>query len=992
MTQSAPIDHVTPYDRFALDQATLVHMLASRVKHPELVDFFGPKLYAELVALARATTRRTRRAPGRRVYVLPGIMGSQLGFVRGERKPNDVVWLDPIDIAFGRLTDLTLNPASRVTALGAMSYSYLKITLSLRKAGFDAVLLDYDWRHDIATLGKRLAERLDADGRDEVAIVGHSMGGLVARAALAQPAGARVSQLVMLGTPNSGSLAAVQALRGTYSVVRKVAMLDLRHDAEFLASSVFSSFPGLHELLPSSPTVSDLDLFDRASWPSRGPGPNRELLAASAGLAQRLAPADPRFHVVIGCNRTTATSVALRDDDFEYEYSLLGDGTVPIELARLPGARHSYVDCGHSDLSLDDRVIAGTIDLLKTGASQLLASSPPLRRGALSRVRDAELRGQYREKIDWPRMTPAQRREFLDTLNEPPRGRKHRRTHRPTAARPLAVRVIVGDVANSRAAAIAVGLLRGVPAKGAAADVDQRLGGVIGDWLQHRVVSGDAGSVTPIPRSLQKGGGNPRTAYLLIGLGRFDRLGVDVIELAAENLARFAEAPPYRSLATVAWGARAGIEPADSFAAQLRGILRARAAGHTKIARIDLHVLNRAEAQRVQARLVEFVGARPAGALRLVPLAPLPTRAVTRVRKLPGTAHLIVAAEARREGMETWRASLLTGGTSAAIYSHSRRFRAEALDALDREFAAPELTPARVKLLGRKLGSLVLHPALAEALVATRLQPLSVVHDAAGSRVPWETLNLHGWIPALESGLSRRYATADLVPARFDAERLAQRDLSVLVIANPTRDLPGAELERERIMAILGRVPKVRVTEVAREAATLARVTAELEAGRHDVIHFAGHAFFDARRPGESGLALADGDLTGSAVGALRRLPPLVVFNACESARLRRGTRTARGAKSERGARAAKRERGVRTNLSLAESLLRAGLAHYVGTHWPVEDEAATAFATVFYRELLRSTIGSALVKSRRAVLARRSPDWADYVHYGDGDFRLKST
>jgi hypothetical protein len=986
VSHPAPSDHVTPYDRFALDEATLVRMLASRRRHPELVDYFGPALHAELVALARATTKSRRRAPGRRVYVLPGIMGSQLGFVRGDRKANDVIWLDPIDIAFGRLTDLTLTAASRIVTLGAMSYSYLKITLSLRKAGFDAVLLDYDWRHDIATLGKRLAQRIETDDRDEIAIVGHSMGGLVARAALIHPAGARVSQLVMLGTPNSGSLAAVQALRGTYSVVRKLAMLDLRHDAEFLARDVFSTFPGLHELLPSSPAVSDLDLFDRASWPTRGPGPNADLLAASAGLAQRLAAADPRFHAVIGCNQTTATSVTLRDDDFEYEYSLLGDGTVPIELARLPGARHSYVECDHSDLPLDDSVIAGTIDLLKTGASQLLASSPPLRRGALTRVRDAELREQYKEKIDWPRMTPAQRREFLDTLNEPPRGRMHRRPHRPTAAKPLAVRVIVGDVADSRAAATAVALLRGVPAKGAAADVDQRLGGVIGDWLQHRVVSGDAGSVTPIPRSLQKGRGKPRTAYLLIGLGRFDRLGLDVIELAAENLARFAEAPPYRSLATVAWGARAGIDPADSFAAQLRGILRARAAGNTKLARVDLHVLTRADAQRVQARLVDFVDARPAGALRLTPLAPLPTRAVTRVRKLPGTAHLIVSAEARREGMETWRASLLTGGTSAAIYSHGRRFSADALDALDHEFAQPSLTSARVTSLGRKLGSLVLHPALARALLETRRQPLSVVHDAAGSRVPWETLNLRGWIPALESGLSRRYATADLVPARFDPTRLSQRELSVLVIANPTRDLPGAELERERITRILGRAPKVRVTEVTGEAATLARVTAELEAGRHDVIHYAGHAFFDARRPGESGLALADGDLTGSAVAALGRLPPLVVFNACESARLRRGA-SARGGNH---ARAAKRERGVRTNLSLAESLLRAGLAHYVGTHWPVEDEAATAFATVFYRELLRTSIGGALVKARRAVHTRRSPDWADYVHYGDGDFRLK--
>ena len=81
----------------------------------------------------------------------------------------------------------------------------------------------------------------------------------------------------------------------------------------------------------------------------------------------------------------------------------------------------------------------------------------------------------------------------------------------------------------------------------------------------------------------------------------------------------------------------------------------------------------------------------------------------------------------------------------------------------------------------------------------------------------------------------------------------------------------------------------------------------------------------------------------------------------------------------------------MRTNLSLAETLLRAGLAHYIGTHWPVADDAAAAFAATFYRELLRGTIGNALVKARRAVHARRSPDWADYVHYGDAEFRLKS-
>ena len=199
-----PADHITPYDRLGLDEAALISMLASRAAHEGLVEYFGAELHAELARLARATSRKrkTRAAPQRRVYVLPGIMGSQLGFIRGGKRPNDVLWLDPIDIAFGRLTELKLSDASRITALGAMSYSYLKITLSLRAAGFDAVLLDYDWRRDIATLGKLLAERLTADGRDDVALIGHSMGGLVARGALMHAAGKRVSQLIMLGTPN----------------------------------------------------------------------------------------------------------------------------------------------------------------------------------------------------------------------------------------------------------------------------------------------------------------------------------------------------------------------------------------------------------------------------------------------------------------------------------------------------------------------------------------------------------------------------------------------------------------------------------------------------------------------------------------------------------------------------------------------------------------------------------------------------------------------
>ena len=175
MSHGAPADHVTPYDRLGFSETTLIAMLASPEPHEGLVEYFGEKLHADLVKLARAS-QRPRARPGRRVYLLPGIMGSQLGFIRGGQRPNDIVWLDPIDINFGRLNELSFPGSPKLIALGAMSYTYLKLTLSLRKAGFDAVLVEYDWRRDIESLGLALAERLVADGCENVALVGAQHG------------------------------------------------------------------------------------------------------------------------------------------------------------------------------------------------------------------------------------------------------------------------------------------------------------------------------------------------------------------------------------------------------------------------------------------------------------------------------------------------------------------------------------------------------------------------------------------------------------------------------------------------------------------------------------------------------------------------------------------------------------------------------------------------------------------------------------------------
>ena len=131
-------------------------------------------------------------------------------------------------------------------------YSHLKLRLRLRAAGFAVTFHDYDWRLGIEESGASFAARLREQSSRRLAIVAHSMGGLLSRTALALPGTRHVERVVLLGTPNQGSFAPVQVLRGTYAVVRKIARLDAATTAERLTEEVFNSFP---EPLPDDPGV-----------------------------------------------------------------------------------------------------------------------------------------------------------------------------------------------------------------------------------------------------------------------------------------------------------------------------------------------------------------------------------------------------------------------------------------------------------------------------------------------------------------------------------------------------------------------------------------------------------------------------------------------------------------------------------------------------------------------------------------------------------------
>jgi pimeloyl-ACP methyl ester carboxylesterase len=412
------VQHVTPYDRFGWSDVEIERMLVSGEHRQDLTAYFGTSEYQDLARLARKAERVGIKEGQPHVLVVPGILGSQLGFARTRPLPDDVLWLDPIDIQVGRLGLLGLDAGAPVIALGVVLYSHLKLRLRLRAAGFAVTLHAYDWRLGIEDSAAAFAERLREQGARRLAIVAHSMGGLVSRAALALPGTQHVERVLLLGTPNLGSFAPVQALRGTYAVVRKIARLDAATTAERLTEEVFNSFPSLYQMVPVA-SARGADLLNPRAWPDAGPALRLPLFERARGFRGGLAPPDERFAAIAGVGQETVTSASKGKSGFVYTVTRHGDGTVPATSAALAGARTYYTSTAHSDLTRDTQVASAVIDLLRKGSTTRLPMRWRSNSRAEARVSDSELRRTHTDKVDWSALTPAQRSEFLQNLNDP---------------------------------------------------------------------------------------------------------------------------------------------------------------------------------------------------------------------------------------------------------------------------------------------------------------------------------------------------------------------------------------------------------------------------------------------------------------------------------------------------------------------------------------------------------------------------------------------
>jgi CHAT domain-containing protein len=1043
MTQPNPAsqpDSARP-NPFSLANAAIENALLTGA-HPDLLaEYFGESAHAELVDLARQAHSRSLRGAGH-VLILPGIMGTKLGLPHSGPLGlcDDVIWLDPIDLAEGELIRLGLGDTPNpCVPLGVMLLFYLKLKLRLRAAGFNADFHPYDWRLDIATLGTQLAQRIAALPHGPVHLVAHSMGGLVARAALRQlaqqPAAARVVRLVMLGTPNFGSFLATQAIRGTLDTVRALAFFDPRHHVDELCAQVFNTFPGLYHLLPAAGKFARVDLYDPAQWPAEGPQPNPKLLALARQTQDLLAPPDPRFALIAGVDQKTVTDLEPGPAGFAYTETTAGDGTVPLALAQLPGTSTWFVAESHGSLPNNALVTRAVIDLLNTGTTSALPRQWAPSRAARRTVTDTVLRAAV---PDTKRGAPPNARETRTLLDRFLSTTARETSPASTAANPQAVQLDTVRIARRRqhrldiclaqgsitevsARAIVLGLFREVAPEGPALALDRRLGGAIAEFTQRRMFAGGIGEVFILPT-----GRRPVWADLILftGLGTFDQFNEDVLDLVAENVVRTLVRTDVDDFATVLLGGRSGPSVGSLLESLFRGFLRGLldADRDRALRRLTLCELDPDRFEEIKRELLRLAATPLFADVEVtfdetrLPVPPETPEPVSRGLAAPAgltPAYLIVRQEGGRGSLLRFRSAVLTAGAKASVLTAERLVDPADLDRFLRDLTPYHLIDDALPDFAARLANLALAPEVLAVLPALAGQPLAIVHDAAASRLPWELLRCGDSYPALDGGMSRRYLADNLSVAKWLDERRTHPILEMLLVVNPTADLAGAEAEADRILDLLATHPGVRITRRSRDEATRGALLEDFRSGRFDLVHYAGHAFFDARHPSASGLCCAhDEILSGRDLSGLGNLPNLVFFNACESARVRgttvprrapaaapaapstpSGPGTAAEASNPAPTPALDLAERVNQTVGLAEAFLRGGVANYVGTYWPVGDNAAREFAGRFYGAIIEGqSIGSALLAGRAAVraLPEKSVDWADYVHYGNPHFVVK--
>ena len=391
--------------------------------------YLGDERYQGMhsMALKRKVSRSVTDKPKGNVVVIHGIMGAELSVSSGGA--GDLTWVNRFRILRGWLDRLRLTDDGRseanskftVTASGTMKRYYGEMILTLGQ-NWNVKDFYFDWRKDLELAADAFNLKLGDwfDKNKPVHIVAHSMGGLVARTFIKkypdrwksmwdrEKNGLEGGRLIMLGTPNYGSFAIPQVMTGVESLVRKLALLDVRHNVPELLNT-FNSFVGSYQMLPSPEVMTNIEnLYDAGAYTKFNVTVSQQHLTRARKHHEWLKDAvDPaRMIYVAGYDQPTFSDIAdwnKLDTTKGYAMTVDGDGRVPHRLGLLKGPDGTpvptyYIKEDHGNLSINKKILGTLDELLKTGETEALPDRLPTVR-ALQAASQDDLRQQYEDAL-----------------------------------------------------------------------------------------------------------------------------------------------------------------------------------------------------------------------------------------------------------------------------------------------------------------------------------------------------------------------------------------------------------------------------------------------------------------------------------------------------------------------------------------------------------------------------------------------------------------
>jgi CHAT domain-containing protein/pimeloyl-ACP methyl ester carboxylesterase len=978
------------------------------------------------------------------VVLIPGIMGSHLTVVRGKKRNR--IWVDVSDLMKGGMRKLAIGATDPVEADAVVPSAYDAFARFLRGQDLHVLPFPYDWRLSLLEATRKLADlleqRLRASSRP-IRIVAHSMGGLVARALIAEypDLWQRVltgdGRLVQVGTPNGGSGVIPAILCGEERMLERLGALDLTLSRKELVALV-GRFPGLLEMSPLQPESAGLDLFDPAAWQQLRAltVPTKASLVQARKTRDRLDGVELRAHTgndrrvvyVAGCAASTpmVEGSGTKADPYRLGASAHGDGRVLWSSGIPADVPVFHIETKHGGLLDHRRSFEGLLDLIETGTTTRLASGPPKPRAAAAERGAGELADEEIEVFPSEELVLAAALGRDDEVEaEPAEAAEERR---------LEVRVVHGDLVYA-SHPVLVGHYAGDPIVSAEAVLDRHLDGELSYRAQLGTYPGRIGTAEVVVQASRKdtrrSSAGPSGA-VVIGLGHVGELTPGALTRSVEvGLVRLVQAhracgepvTQLRVSSLLVGSGEAGLGLEQALESILRGV---------QLVNRRLADLPRNEGEPAGAIVgVDFVELYEDRALEAL-------RHIEQLRQQEAFGALQVSLKLQRGEGRRRRASYTAPAgwwTRLSIKTDEKvegrmRFTAHgglaraAEEPLDFQLGLVEqlLAESRSSSASRWVG---LPRTLFELLVpkalkgnASERRNLSLVLDDGTAKVPWELL-VDRMAPEDEpiAGLLR-----ELVVTKPPAVAHAEGSRALVVGDPPSSlvELPGAQAEAKQVAATLaGRNWKVerriRKDPQSEKRPGEAEITAASVLGAvmcddYRIVHLAGHGVYDPDSPLRSGMVLGglakparrsgraeddsrEGRTENNSANsdAARSHEEFALLTPAEVAQMRLLPELVFVNCCHLGRIEQTPPHLLAANLGTA--LIKAGVKAVVVAGWAVEDSAAQTFARVFYENMLDGrAFGVAVREARRATheAHRETNTWAAYQCYGPPGFRLE--